>query len=422
MESRDQILPGPSLKWKNDQVEKRRCDQVRLQLKGQTRDIEITALSFPKICAPLSTMLDIDQYPHLQGLELADESLLDDTFSDVDILIGSDFYYDIITGDIRRGDEGPCAVNSEFGWLVCVSAKAKGSRSGETVANFVVDREDSLSGDAFVSNEDQQLTNVLHKFWSTESIGIFEETNVDGKEFLSDVKYDETKSRYQVRLPWKEGCLPESSGYPQCAKRLEHVYSRLKTEPVLLQEYDNVIRQQLRTGIIEEVSEPTKLEGTYYLPHHGVVRREKLMTKVRVVFDGSARHGSSSLSINECLEKGPNLVPDLFDVLVKFRGFPVGITSDVEKAFHQIEIDPDDRRMLRFLWVDDITKDKPDIVQYQFSRLVFGLTPSPAILSSVIEHHLKEQSEEHQSVASVLENSFYVDDFIGGAWDDSGAV
>ena len=367
-------------------------------------------------------MLDIDQYPHLQGLELADESLLYDTFSDVDILIGSDFYYDIITGDIRRGDEGPCAVNSEFGWLVCGSAKAKGSRLGEMVANFVVDRADSLSGDAFVSNEDQQLTDVLHKFWSIESIGIFEETDVGGKEFLSDVKYDETKSRYQVRLPWKERCLPESSGYPQCAKRLEHVYCRLKTEPVLLQEYDNVIRQQLRTGIIEEVSEPTKLEGTYYLPHHGVVRREKLTTKVRVVFDGSARHGSSSLSINECLEKGPNLVPHLFDVLVKFRGFPVGITSDVEKAFHQIEIDPDDRRMLRFLWVDDITKDKPDIVHYQFSRLVFGLTPSPAILSSVMEHHLKEQSEEHQSVASVLENSFYVDDFIGGAWNDSGAV
>ena len=128
----------------------------------------------------------------------------------------------------------------------------------------------------------------------------------------------------------------------------------------------------------------------------------------------TARHGSSSLSINERLEKGPNLIPHLFDVLIKFRGFPVGITSDVEKAFHQIEIDPDDRRMLRSLWVDDIRKDKPDIVHYQFSRLVFGLTPSPAILSSVMEHHLKEQSEEHKSVASVLENSFYVDDFIGG--------
>ena len=128
------------------------------------------------------------------------------------------------------------------------------------------------------------------------SIGISEETDVGGKEFLSDVKYGETKSRYQVRLPWKEGCLPESSGYPQCAKRLEHVYSNLKTEPVLLQEYDNVIRQQLRTGIIEEVSEPTKFEGTYYLPHHGVVRREKLTTKVRVVF-GAERTNSATMDV-----------------------------------------------------------------------------------------------------------------------------
>ena len=158
------------------------------------------------------------------------------------------------------------------------------------------------------------------------------------------------------------------------------MYSRLKTEPELLQEYDHVIQQQLRTGIIEEVSELTELEGTYYLPHNGVVRREERTKKIRIVFDGSARRGGSSLSINECLEKGPNLVPHLFDVLVKFMGFPVGIASDVEKAFHQIKIDPDDRRMLRFLWVDDITKEKPKIVHYQFCRLVFGLTPSPAIL------------------------------------------
>ena len=251
-------------------------------------------------------MLDIDQYPHLEGLELADESLVNDTSSDVDILIGSDFYYDIITGDIRRGDEGPCAVSNEFGWLVCGSAKAKGFESGETVANLVVDQANILSGDALISNEDKHLTDIVHQFWNTESIGIVEETDVGDKEFLKDVRYNETELRYQVRLPWKEGCIPESSGYPQCAKRLSHVYSRLKTEPELLQEYDNVIQQQLRTGIIEEVSELTELEGTYYLPHHGVVRREKRTTKIRIVFDGSARHGSSSLSINECLEKGPN--------------------------------------------------------------------------------------------------------------------
>ena len=70
-----------------------------------------------------------------------------------------------------------------------------------------------------------------------------------------------------------------------------------------------------------------------------MIRREKLTTKVRVVFDGSAKHGDATLSINECLEKGPNLVPHLFDVLVKFRGFPIGVASDVEKRRESLSPD-----------------------------------------------------------------------------------
>ena len=91
-----------------------------------------------------------------------------------------------------------------------------------------------------------------------------------------------------------------------------------------------------------------------------------------------------------------------------------------EKAFHQIE--PNDRRMLRFLWLNDISKEKPGIVHYQFCRLVFGLTPSPAILSSLIDHHLDRRAEEHAEIVSLLKRSFYVDDLVSGAWDDAGAV
>jgi hypothetical protein len=312
----------------NDQIQKRKCDRVRLQLRGQRKNIEIAALSFSKICAPLSTTLDIDQYPYLDGLELADDNLLNNSASpEIDILIGSDHYYDIITGEIRRGDDGPCAVNSEFGWLICGGAKTRNSKQDPTVANLVTVKTTALPYDTLVRNEHEQLTEVLDKFWNTESIGIAQESEAIPQEFLRDVKYDEAQSRYQVSLPWKEGCLIESSGYPQCVKRLEHVYSRLKSQPELLKEYDNVMRQQLETGIIEPVSKPTEFDSTHYLPHHGVIRREKLTTKVRVVFDGSAKHGDATLSINECLEKGPNLVPHLFDVLVKFRGFPIGVAS-----------------------------------------------------------------------------------------------
>ena len=355
----------------NDKVERRKCDKVKLQLKGQSKDIELSALSFPKICAALSTSLDIDEYPHLQGLQLADDNLhSNDTDSDIDILIGSDYYYHIITGEIQRGDVGPCAVNSEFGWLICGSGKAKIPGRDETVANFVAERNDVLSHNLIFKNEHEDLNEVLSKFWTTDSIGITDDVDVVKGEFLKDVRYKEDESRYEVSLPWKEGCQIGSNGYSQCVKRLDQVFSRSKGEPELLKEYDNVIKGQFQAGIIERVVDPQlNLDDAHYLPHHGVTRHDKQTTKLRVVFDGSAKHGEGSLSINDCLEKGPNLVPHLFDTIINFRGYPVGIASDVEKAFHQISIDPTDRRKLRFLWYDDVTKASPQVVHYQFCRL-----------------------------------------------------
>lgn len=68
------------------------------------------------------------------------------------------------------------------------------------------------------------------------------------------------------------------------------------------------------------------------------------------------------------------MTPLVFDVLLKFRLRHIGITTDIEKAFHQI-ISPDDHDMLRLLWVDDISSREVQVVQYRFCRLVFGLTP-----------------------------------------------
>ena len=146
---------------------------------------------------------------------------------------------------------------------------------------------------------------------------------------------------------------------------------------------------------------------THYLPHHGVIRQDRETTKLRVAFDGSAKTDKSSASINECLEKGPNLIPHLFDVVIKFRSYPMAVVADIEKAFHQIQIKPADRRMLRFLWFDNIGKEIPDIKQYQFRRLVIGLTSSPAILASTIKHHLDKSVEKELDVTFLLDSSLY---------------
>ena len=76
------------------------------------------------------------------------------------------------------------------------------------------------------------------------------------------------------------------------------------------------------------------------------------------MFDGSAN--LKDLSLNDCLEKGPNSTPHSFNILLlKFRSYPVGIVSDVEKAFNQIVVATKDCNMLKFLWFDDISKQRP---------------------------------------------------------------
>ena len=107
-------------------------------------------------------------------------------------------------------------------------------------------------------------------------------------------------------------------------------------------------------GIIEEVKEEKSTErfseNVHYLPHHAVLRQDRETTKVRIVYDGSAKTSGKS-SLNDCLQVGPNLIPQLFDVLVKFRSNPIALTADIEKAFLMISMNESSKDLLRFLWM-----------------------------------------------------------------------
>ena len=83
--------------------------------------------------------------------------------------------------------------------------------------------------------------------------------------------------------------------------------------------------------------------------------------------------------------------------------------------FYQIAIDKRDREFLRFLWFDNIANNMPTVTQYRFTRLVFGLTPSPAILNGIIQIHLTRYLLTEPYLSKQLAEGFYVDNFTGGA-------
>ena len=118
------------------------------------------------------------------------------------------------------------------------------------------------------------------------------------------------------------------------------------------------------------------------MPHQGIVRTDEDTTKLRIVLDASSK--TCNVSLNDYLLKGPNITPLTFEIILRFRLFPIAITVDIEKAFLQIGIKEINRDHLRFLRVDDILKENPKIIRNRFARAIFGVTSSPFLLNATI--------------------------------------
>ena len=225
------------------------------------------------------------------------------------------------------------------------------------------------------------------------------------------IKFD--GKRYEISLSLKDDhpIIPDS--YNVAKSRLNSQLDRLKLKPEVFDEYNFVIKDQLNSGIIEKVIEDEEIPKpgmTHYIPHIGVVKQERQTTKLRIVYDASSKV-QGEVSLNDCLHPGPNLAPLIFDVLLKFRMHKIALIGDLEKAFLQISIDPSQRDLLRFLWVDDSNPDNPEIVKLRFARLAFGLSCSPFILNSTIRHHLENYQEADPEFVRKVISSLYVDDF-----------
>ena len=107
--------------------------------------------------------------------------------------------------------------------------------------------------------------------------------------------------------------------------------------PDLKKEYQNILQSYEKDDIIERVSDVGIPGMVHYLPHRAVIRNDKETTKVRIVFDGSAKDKDGK-SINDLLYAGPCLLSHMFDVFVRFCSGKYVILSDVHQAFLHVRI------------------------------------------------------------------------------------
>ena len=164
-------------------------------------------------------------------------------------------------------------------------------------------------------------------------------------------------------------------------------------------------------GHLEEVP-PDELdngcENHYYLPHHAVFKESSTTTKLRVVFDGSAKT-SSGVSLNDILMIGPVLQPNIFDLLIRFRLYKFGLTADVAKMYRQTALAKKARRFHRLLWHYN---PKDEFRHLQLTRVIYGIASSGYHAVRSLQETAK--LTDNENVRTAILEGFYVDDFLSG--------
>ena len=241
--------------------------------------------------------------------------------------------------------------------------------------------------------------------------------------------------RYTVQLPWKDGYQGKlSNTLGQAYGRLKSFFMRYQGTEIA-QRYIEQMQRYEKEGVVENAPVQVKYpDREYVIPHQMVetaggkkVTRnreeflEGLKRKYRVVFDASAK-GREGVSLNQALYRGSVMLPNVPAILTHARTHVILQTTDIVRAYNQVEIYEGDRDALRYLWLLDPTKGvcKGNVKIMRFKRVPFGIVPGGFLLAMAVQEHLQavRSSEAHaytRRVALDITRGLYVDNIFLGS-------
>ena len=148
------------------------------------------------------------------------------------------------------------------------------------------------------------------------------------------------------------------------------------------------------------------------------MKLDKQTSKVRIVFDASARY--KGMSLNDCTHQGPSLQQDIVKILTRFRKNRVAIICDIAEMYMNIEISNEDRNFFRFLWRNP--DDLSDICVFEFNRLIFGGNASPFLAQFVSRENAEKYREDYPRACETVLLSTYMDDSLDSVSDTKDGI
>lgn len=348
---------------------------------------------------------DITKFPQLANLKLASSPPV--ARSEIDLLIGVDFLPQVLgTEVIISKDKNLIAQSSLFGWIV--SGNITNSQTMTT----------------YSTNHCCQLEKTIQRFWEIENIP---ETKHDTPEesfcnnlFETTTTRDDS-GRFIVKLPFKSDEITKSLGKSKyiAEASLNRILNKLNNDPLLKSMYIEFMDEYEKLNHMQELTlEEAQQADRAFFPHHPVLRMVDDKPKMRVVFNAAAKT-SSGVTLNDTLYAGPKLQLDIEAILLNWRSYKFGFTTDVVKMFRQILIHPEDRKFQNIVWYDF----EADRYRYmQLNTVTYGMTSSPYLSLRVLRAIADDVETDHPRVAEILRSSLFVDDMFCGSDSESDLI
>ena len=307
----------------------RRCDKPSARFNISAIELERPAHKIPCLGDQI-----FKEYPYLESVQ----SCLPQESTEVDILIGYD--YASLTTPVSylqhtdNSEDYPQAAETLLGWYILGPA---GNTTNHHHANVLRLR---LQEDDPVDTRSLYEADVCGV--KPTRIGACSDKEVKESYFLKHVRdtiRQTEEGRVEVSLPWKEG-FPSSlnCNRDQAMSKLHSLERRLEKSNLA-----DTYEQEMST-IISEFAEPVPEDVAqrrgWYLNHFPVLRPGK-STSCHVVWNSAAVY--DGLALNDGLFKGPDLLNNLFIILVAWRSEKSAMVGDIRKMFNQVQLAVPDR-------------------------------------------------------------------------------
>ncbi|XP_055920468.1 uncharacterized protein LOC129952067 [Eupeodes corollae] len=335
------------------------------------------------------------------GIELADPTYYKP--GPIDILIGADKFFDVIKGGSKHiSNSNLVSIPTIFG---CVIA-----------GGILKLSDDSVQVNSLCTRIDHEKVFDLERFWKVEEISV--ETPLSVEEQLAEDLFVKNTTRrldgrYEVFLPFKPSMALEfGNSLGTAISRFYSVEKRFQNNDDLKSQYCGFINEYLALGHMEEIpsNELKTDQNAYYLPHHAIFKDDSTTTKIRIVFDASAR-SNNSISLNDSLLVGPTIQRDLFSICLRYRLHLYVISGDIEKMYRQIWITKGHTDFQRIVWRNSPTEP---LKHYRLLTVTYGTASAPFSAVRVLKQLALDSATTYPVASKTLQNDFYVDDVVTG--------